>query len=193
MATTHQLPPDDRRAGLPPPRFGLGSLMGVVVLLGVLFAFIHYVGFYGSAIAIFFLLCMGAHVAGNALGMRLRAIGSGPPISDKVPPLFPVSESVPEQRIAHDAGAPSKLRETRSLGWPIVAVTISGAFVGGTTSGYALLGLSDGPPPPAVIVLGMGASAVLGAIWSFAAGSFIQVLVGAWVHASTAPRKARED
>src|SRR5688500_14363644 len=67
---------DDRRPALPPPRFGLGAMMAAVTALGVMFALIHYVGMLGSTIALLFILCVIAHVAGNVIGTRLRDVGS---------------------------------------------------------------------------------------------------------------------
>src|SRR5262245_27301642 len=129
------LPPSDRRAGLQPPRFGLGSLFFAVAVLGLMFAFIHYVGMYGSVIAIFFLLCVAAHVAGNAIGTRLREIGSAP-----VPGSTTESDFVSATRVSPADFAPAtKLRERSSLGKPIVVVTALGIVAGGVGGAVALV------------------------------------------------------
>ena len=73
-----QVPPDDRRPGLSPPQFGLGTLMGLIALLGVMFSIMTSVGPYGVFAVILIVLAVLAHVAANALGTRLRENGSRP-------------------------------------------------------------------------------------------------------------------
>jgi hypothetical protein len=180
------MPTDDVRTGLQPPRFGLASLMVLVAVLGGMFALIRYVGWHGSAIAIFFLLCVVAHVAGNALGTRLRAIGSEPP-------EVPDEGRQSARRVAPQEFAPAtELREKRALGRPVFGITILGALLAGAAGGYAFWWLADRPLSLAALGLGAGACAVLGGIWTFAAGSFIQVTCGAWFRAARGPAKKRK-
>lgn len=174
---------DERRTGLEPPRFGLGGLMACVSLCALMFAVIHYVGMLGSALALLFLLCALLHVAGNVIGTRLRDIGSQPPLSsdEKKSPRrgFAVSPT--------DFAPTSRLRERHSLGRRNIIITLAGATLGGLVGSLALLWLTGGIIPLGVIALGACASAVLAGIWTFAAASFVQVMLGAWFHASRGP------
>ena len=176
---------DDRRPGLQPPQFGLGTLMTVISLLGLLFAVFHYVGLLGSVIVFFFILCVIAHVAGNAIGMQLRHLGSQPPPGSKTPAgtrhFFGVSPG--------DFAPVTRLRERYSLGRRNMAITLLGALGGGVLGGFALLWLGDFKSTWIVGVLGFSASAVLSGIWTFAASSFLHVMLGAWFHAAKDLRK----
>lgn len=176
---------DDQRPGLKPPRFGLAALFVAVAVLGLMFAVIHYVGMLGSAIAILFLLCVAAHVVGNAIGTRLRDIGSQPTSDSKAPHGRRRFRDVMPSEFA----PMSRLRERSSLGKRNIVITVCGAMIGGVLGGAALQWLSAGHSTWQIIGLGICASAVLGGIWTFAASSFIQVMLSAWFHASREPRK----
>lgn len=171
---------DTSRPGLRPPRFGLATLMMGVSLLALLFAVLHYVGMLASVITIFFLLCVIAHVAGNAIGTQLRHLGNLPEQDSNSP------ADKRRMRFASpsDFAPVTRLRERYSLGKRHVAITLVGAVVGGALGGCGLLWLGGGTLPWVVCVLGFGASAVLGGIWSFAASSFVHVLLGAWFQAA---------
>jgi hypothetical protein len=83
----------------------------------------------------------------------------------------------------------TRLRERYSLGKRNIAITLLGAVIGGLLGGAGLLWLGGEKTPWIVAVLGFGASAVLGGIWTFAASSFIHVMLGAWFHAAKDLRK----
>jgi hypothetical protein len=174
------VPPDDRRPGLPPPRFGLAFLMLAMTLCGLIFAVVHYVGMTWSVLVVFLLLCVLAHVAGNAMGTRLRDIGSQPVAG---------SERSFARAAPRDFAPDSKLREKRSLGKPIVVITVCGAALSGILGGLGLAWLTDGRSTWTVHAMGIGACVVLGTIWTFAAVSFVQVTFGAWYHALRESRK----
>jgi hypothetical protein len=161
--------------------------MAGIALLGLVFAVIHYLGMSWSLVVIFFLLCVLAHVAGNAMGTRLRDIGSE--TSAGQPRMFDLRRG---GRVSARYFAPAtKLREKRSLGKPIVVITALGAVAGGVAGGLGLAWLTEGRAPWPVSVLGIGACVVLGAIWTFVAGSFVQVMLGAWLHAARDPRRGK--
>lgn len=171
--------PDDRRPALPPPRFSLGTLFVVTAGLGVLFAGVHYFGIFWIVIVILFVLCVVAHVAGNALGTKLRQFGSTPLEPDGTPAdVQPIAKPRPG-----DFAPVTRLRQRRPLGRRILFITGCGALVGGFVGFIGIAWLTDGPAEWQVYTLGAGASAVLGAIWTFAAASFIQVTFGEFLHA----------
>lgn len=177
--------PDDRRPALQPPRFGLGSLLAVVALLGLVFAFAHYVGLYGFVIALLAALCLMAHIAGNAIGTRLRDGERPRPDGSRG-----TTSARPVQPVSPANFAPAtRLRSRYSLGRPVLIVSGVGALVWGVAGALGLDWLTQGKAAWTVLALGAAASAVLGAIWTFAAASFIQVSAGAWFHAANEPRQ----
>src|SRR5262245_13086936 len=104
--------PDDRRPALPPPRFSLGALFVGTALLGVLFAGIHYFGTFWIVIVILFALCVVAHVAGNAIGTKLREFGDTPLEADDTPARVPpIAKPAPS-----DFAPVTRLRQRRPLG-----------------------------------------------------------------------------
>lgn len=161
--------------------------MAVVALFGLVFALGHYVGLYGAAIAVLVILCIGAHVAGNAIGTRLRdGDATGTPDGARQAALARVAR----RPVAPAEFAPTtRLRGRYSLGRPIVVITALGSLFSGIAGGLGLFWLTGARSPWTVIALGAAASAVLGAIWTFAAASFIQVTAGAWFHAANGRHK----
>jgi hypothetical protein len=160
--------------------------MLVIAVLGAMFALVHYVGWHGSAIAVFFLLCVVAHVAGNAIGTRLRDLGGTRPTEASAESLAASSLARVSPR---DFAPRTELSLKRSLGKPIILVTVAGAVLAGVAGGCGFWWLADGRATALSIGLGAAASAVLGGIWTFAAGSFIQVTVGEWFRAARDARR----
>ncbi len=183
---TLPLLPDDRRPVLRPPRFGLLSLLAGIAVLSVLFAVSHYFGTYGAAIAILFVLCVVAHVVGNALGTKLRDFGDTPVEADGSP-----AQRLPVARkpTAADFAPLTRLRERYSLGKRIVVITSLGAAAGGLVGYFGVQWLADDQTAWHVFGLGAVACAVLGGIWTFAAASFLQVTLGEFLHARRGSRQ----
>ncbi len=171
---------DDHRPGLQPPRFSLAALFFVIAMLGVLFAAMNYLGAYATLLFILFTLTVAAHVAGNAIGTRLRDNGDRPPIvSDDSTQRGrrPITKT--------DFAPPSQLQQRSALGMPIFVSTAMGSAAGAVLGGYGLTTLMEHPTLIA-IASGVIASGVLGGIWTFGASSFLQV-------ASNALRQASRD
>src|SRR6185503_15726974 len=103
---SHELPPDDRRPALQPPRFGLFALLMAIGVIGALCAVLRYFGAYGAVIAILFFLCVVAHVVGNAMGTKLRDCGDRPVDADGLPNRRTISLRKP---LAADFGPVTKL------------------------------------------------------------------------------------
>ncbi|MCI0357192.1 MAG: hypothetical protein L0211_01745, partial [Planctomycetaceae bacterium] len=78
--TTHK-PPSPTTPRLRPPQFGLRTLLFVVTVCAVLAALSKWVTPLVFLCLVFLALTIIAHVAGNAIGTRLREIGSHPPAS----------------------------------------------------------------------------------------------------------------
>ena len=178
---------DDRRPGLPPPRFSLAALFWLIGVLGVLFAAMGYFGSHATLLLIVLALAVFAHVAANALGTRLRENGNRRMDGEGKPVAGPAAW----QRVAKSDFAPAtRLRERSALGKPAVIATIVGAVLGGVLGGFGLT-LVMQRITVTTVVLGVFASAVLGGVWSFLAASFCQVALGAAWQAVRAPDKSR--
>jgi len=147
-----------------------------MTLLGVLFALVNVVHPLVLAGLILLALLIAAHIAGNALGTRLREIGSRP-VDEKGRDLPPQNF---RREIAQDEFAPpTKLSLRLPLGLPVLIVTALGTVVGALGGG--LWGtLAGGASPWFPIAIGAIAFAVLGGLGSFALFSFSQVMLGAY-------------
>lgn len=172
------VPPDDVRVALRPPQFRLSTLMWGMALLSVFFAVSSS---FGGTVSLFVLvvgLAILAHVAGNALGMRLRASGSGPPLTGSA--AEKVTHEARYAVSATDFAPVTQLRERRALGWPNLVVTAFGGILAAVLGGYGLMQFYGDRISAVNLVLGMTGCLVLGAIWSFAAGSLFQVAFTTW-------------
>lgn len=155
-------------------RFGLKFLLGLTAVCAVGFASIGYFGAHASLGLFVLVLAIAAHVLGNAMGTRLRELGNRRPEADEP------GRSERIGRLAESDFAPaSPLRQRSSLGRPIVIVTIGGTLVGGVCGGLAFMRMMRPPLSPSIVILGFFAAALLSGIWSFIAGSFVQVAGGA--------------
>ena len=166
-------PTPDSPPPLTPPRFGLGTLLFWVAVFCAWLASYSLLGATGAFALGLLILAIVAHVAGNAIGMRLRQhAAERPPADHESPP--PQRSRLP--RLATDDFAPAtRLRQRDSLGKPIFYFTALGSLACAILGGYWLTQLLGDAATMANIGLGVFASGVLGAIWSFVAGSFLQV------------------
>jgi hypothetical protein len=112
-----------------------------------------------------------AHVAGNAIGTRLREIGSRK--DNRAYELMPSARAEP--RFAPT----TRLGQRQRLGWPIVIATFRGISLGGIGGGLWTILTASREMPIAAIGLGVVAFAALGGILAFATVGFTQVLLGA--------------
>lgn len=175
---------------LPPPQFGLRTLLLLVAGCAVVFAILRlgWLSPIGIGVLAFLGVSVLLHVAGNAIGTRLREIG------DKNG-SFQEDAALPEPRRPRpqDFAPTTQLGQRRSLGWTIiVAVSVgitTGAIGGGMwtfLAGHGHVGLDQ-------IVMGVVAFAVLGGIVSFGTVGFAQVLFGAIYQAMKTSAAAPDD
>ena len=166
--------PHDRRSGSSPPQFRLRTLMLFVAAICVSLALMRVIGAYGSAVLILVLLSIFAHVAGNALGTKLR--------------------DQRKQRSSHEAGDARPLTEsdfaptTRlsrgdSLGITIVVVVCVGAVGGASIGAYLLYQTLGDKATVANMSLGITAFAIIGGFAGFLTSTFLKVLIGANIEA----------
>jgi hypothetical protein len=180
-------PPSEYRRPLRPPQFTLRTLICLITLLAVLFSLVNVVHPLMMAGLVLLTLLIAAHVAGNAIGTRLREIGDRPVTKEGQP--VPPRRFNPQVDRASFAPATDLARKI-SLGLPILIVTAAGILAGGIAGG--LWGyLAAGSGGWLNIAIGAVAFGFLGGFGSFAAFSFAQVLLGAWWQASRPPDQLR--
>lgn len=190
-------PPSDYRRALRPPQFTLRALISLITLLAMLFSLVNVVHPLMLSGLVLLALLITGHIAGNAIGTRLREIGSRPVDKD--------GREVPRPsaswKMRKDEFAPTtELARNASLGWPLLVVTTVGALLGGlgggvwgfVAAGNVEAGVASGWSG---VVVGIVAFAVLGGLGSFATFSFGQVMLGAYWQAihPPAPRQTKNE
>lgn len=176
------LPPAEsstRHAGLPPPRFGLRSLLWFVTLVGIAIVIWQAVGprigaALGLAAATIFL-----HVAGNALGNRLR--DSAPTRS---PSTFVPHGAAPLQRggpLHEDHFAPvTRLSCKAPVSRRIFQFAVAVAAFSGGCGAWCVNWLYPHTANWGTLLVGGVASGAIGGVFSFWLLSLAHVLLGAW-------------
>ena len=172
-------PPDEFRPGLRPPQFRLSTLLLLVTGLAAVFASFGLVGSWGTPLLILLILCVVAHVAGAKIGARLRENGNRP-VDEAGRPL----PRRPRQPLAAHQFAPAtRLSRRYALGLPILIITALGILLGALLGGGGLAWLNWEKANAVSIAFGAVASGVLGGIFGFWIGSFIQVTTTAGLEA----------
>jgi hypothetical protein len=168
------VPLSDRRSGLGPPRFRLGTLLLLVTAVCLVLASYRWLGPYGATIIGLFVIAILAHIAGNYLGTQLREIGSTPvPESDY--PNSPVAHGLAKGSIQPQHFAPASHLHARAPLPRAVLVTVACAFAAGACGGILMVWLfSPSWPTWMMFVCGATAFGVLAAIWSFLVAAFVQ-------------------
>jgi purine-cytosine permease-like protein len=161
---------------LPPPQFGLRALLWVITGCAVIFALSRWLSPIALAGVVMLVLSVIAHVAGNAIGTRLRELGGR-----RKPKTFDqeAASSSSSRPAAADFAPVTRLGQRQSLGWPIIIGTASGTVAGGIGGGLWTIFNAHGSPDPLSLVVGVLAFAVLNGIGAFVIFGFIQVGLGA--------------
>jgi hypothetical protein len=137
----------------------------LAVVLAVACAAIGWLGIAGWMAAAVLLASVAMHVAGNAIGTRLREATDLDLASRR---------NVSQAQPALPASAPTHLQRHSSLGRLVPISAGIGAVCGGTAGTLALLWLTASSPAGAV--LGGGSSAVVGGLLGFLLASFVEIL-----------------
>ena len=175
-------PPNDRRAGLQPPQFRLGTMMWLVAALCVLFSLMGIVGSQGTLLLVLLFFAIVAHVAGNAIGTRLRRNGDVRPAADRADAMA-AAERASRRLTESDFAPTTSLSERFPLGLIIVVMTVLGMLLGGAVGGYVLAMLNWERATWFSIAFGALFSSVLGGIAGFLASSFLRVMTRALLQA----------
>jgi hypothetical protein len=167
-------PKSSRR--LRPPQFGLRTLLWAVTAIGMVLALGQWLPPITVACIVLLALSILAHIAGNAIGTRLREIGDLPENRDETGPS---SKRQPGRPQASDFAPATHLGRRTQLGWPIVIGSVAGVLLGGIGGGLWTLMASRGPVGPLNVGVGVVAFGVLGGIGAFLIFGFVQVGVAA--------------
>jgi hypothetical protein len=159
---------------LRPPQFGLRTLLLLVAACGVVFALSRWLHPVAIAALAFLAVSVFCHVAGNAIGTRLREIGDQP---DGTNPYE--SPAAPRCLQPQDFAPATQLGQRRSLGWTIIVASSAGVTSGAIGGGLWTFLDSRGHVGLLNVAVGVIAFAVLGGIAAFATAGFAQVLSGA--------------
>ena len=163
----------DHRLSLRPPQFGLRTLLLLVAACCALLALTQWLDPIVVAAIAFLGLSIFCHVAGNAIGTRLREIGTQAK-SDPDEPK-PARKS-PRQE---DFVPATRLGQRQGLGWTIIVATSIGIAAGAIGGGLWTFIGSQGQIGMVNIAVGVIAFAFLGGLAAFAVIGFAQVLGGA--------------
>jgi hypothetical protein len=137
----------------------------LAVLLGVACAAIGWLGLAGWLAAVVLAGCVAVHVAGNALGTRLRD-ETDSELARRAPRRRPLPLPTPHP--------PVQLQRRTSLGGLVVVSATIGGLIGGAAGAAALVCLVGSSPAGAV--LGGASSAVIGALLGFLVASFVEIV-----------------
>ena len=171
------------RKSLRPPQFGLRTLLLLVAACGVLLALRQWLSPIAVVAIAVLALTVFCHVAGNAIGTRLREIGDQPdPTADN---------PNPPRRIRprpQDFAPTTRLGQRHSLGWTIIIATSVGITSGAIGGGLWTFIAGRGHVGPLNVAVGVIAFSILGGLAAFATVGFAQVLLGAIWQAMKSPQ-----
>lgn len=139
----------------------------LAVVLAVACAAISWLGLAGWMAAAVLLASIAMHVAGNAIGTKLREATDLDLAQRR--DRFPAQAALPAR-----VSAPTHLERRSSLGRLVPVSAGIGAACGGTTGAVALLSLTGSSPAGAI--LGGASSAVVGGLLGFLAASFVEIV-----------------
>lgn len=166
----------DQRGGLDPPQLRLSTLMWLVAFLCAVFATMTAVSPLAAWGLVLLVLAVFAHVAGNALGTKLRKSGDRPIAGKSLP------SSRTAKKVRGDKFAPTtNLSQRYSLGTTILITTGGGALLGIALVG-GLLALTYWGKLTwlNITVAGIG-SGVIGGLCGFLVSGFVHVSLVAYL------------
>ena len=166
------------------PQFRLSTLMWLTTLIGGCLALVTYIGAWAAMVVGLFALMIIAHVAGNAIGMKLRQSGDS---LTRQEPLPGFDANLPKRPIAESFAPTTQLRERKSLGLPVIIATGVGFLLGAALAIGLLPAMLDPKPAWEALIAAAIACGVLGSLATFAGFSFIQVATHALWQATSEP------
>ncbi|MGH6741570.1 MAG: hypothetical protein ACREDY_21520, partial [Bradyrhizobium sp.] len=137
------------------------------------------VGVVWSAVLVWFLILVLAHVTANFWGTRVApGAGLACPVDDE-----PDSQGSRNNLVVGPTVGAVRLSESARPGWPMFVVTALGAVVGGCIGGVALVLLSFERAGYTGVVVGTLSAAVVGGFLGFLTSTFAEIALRAWSEA----------
>ena len=149
----------------------------LAIVIAVACAAIGWLGIAGWLALVVAAACVAMHVAGNAIGTRLREATDGD--LRRRPPAGPAAVPTPR---------PTLLERKTDMGRLVLVSAAIGAACGGVAGAAALVLLTASSPAGAV--LGGVSSAVIGALFGFLGASFVEIVRTSLREAIAAERQA---
>jgi hypothetical protein len=162
-----------------PFQFRLRSMLMLVAAVSGLLAIMQLIGAVWSAILVWFLLLVLAHVTANFWGTHVAPAAGRRP-SDGGQPDSLITDG--PLRSAPIIGA-VRLSESLRPGWPMFVATATGAVVGGTLGSVALVVLNFDQAGYAGVAVGSVSAAIVGGFLGFLTSSFVSIGLRAWKEA----------
>lgn len=164
-------PKPDGYRGMKAPQFGTRELLAFIAFVAITIVALQVLDPLVSAGLILLGLCIFAHVAGNAVGMRLRDAGPSP-------------ESQTSSALqASDYAPATRLSLHQRLGRMTITFTALGSIFGAIGGGTLLAVLNWENITIANMSLAIISCAILGGFLGFVMSSFLQVFLQAWAEA----------
>lgn len=178
-----QVPHDPSEPLLTPPQFTLRTLLVVVSLIALLCSLVQWVAPAGLIVLLLLVAVVVCHVAGNAIGTRLRQLGMErarrQPVDERPAAVLARCPAAPAAVADILSASPNYLGQRRRLGWPLPLASGVGCVLGGAGGVLGALERTNGAWLPEVMVVGAVAFGVLGALALFALTALVQVGLGA--------------
>ncbi|MEM8678117.1 MAG: hypothetical protein AAGF97_02075 [Planctomycetota bacterium] len=168
-------PPEDHRRGLKPPQFGVVGLLIFMTLIALVLAIGQTQGPLLASVVALLALAVIAHVAGNAIGTRLRDEGSQP--------MQAVQESRPKTAESHHFAPTTQLSQKKRIGLPTLLISALFALTGAAAGGALLAHFNWNRLTVANLTLSVVSCGVLAGLWGFWLCSFAKVALHAWQEA----------
>ncbi len=183
------------RVGHPAPfQFRLRTMFWLIVAASGLFAVMQFIGAVWSAILVWFLVLVLAHVTANFWATRIAPGATQQGLTEQGPERCG-SQHDQHERAASAAVGAVRLSESTRPGWPMFVVTGAGVLVGGTLGGVSLALLSLDQAGYTGVIVGTVSAAIVGGFLGFLTSTFAQIALRAWNEAvcgTTPPPPGRQ-
>lgn len=180
ITTTKTLP---SRLSNAPVQFRLRSMLifvaAVPALVPLMLSLVQFVGAAWTAVLIWFLILVVAHVTANFWGTRVAPnAGRVSHVQDE-----PGECRSADRLLATPPVGAVRLSESARPGWPMFVVTGAGSVIGGLIGGVALTLLSFERAGYTGIIVGTISAAIVGGFLGFLTSTFAEIALRAWQEA----------
>ena len=170
-----------QRNRLRPLQFRLATMFLAVTAFCFLLTTFQVLSLLSISAGVILAMAIFAHIAGNAIGVRLRTEGDQAKSETSLPSTD--FHDTRQKLQAQDFAPDSQLRRHTTIGRPMVVTTLIGAMLSAVAGGIALASVNQDHLTLTSLLVGASAFSVIGALVGFLGGSFIGVFSSAIFHA----------